>query len=657
MGNDYRQRSGLTMNEGFKKIELPKVFGKLKMKSVKKNRKPFFRYIGLVGGILLVLLIIVGINIFIPGKDIFSSGQETAIVAREVYQAAKNQDIETARSKIKHLQTKLKKLETNVYRLNWAGILPMIGRYQKDMQHLVRATISAVEAADLAIETLIPYSDLLGLKGKATFVSGSADDRIKTAVETLDKIIPNLDSIAVKINSSEKELNQINFDRYPNNIGNMSVKSRLVNIKFIFSEAASLFVEAQPLLKKIPALLGNKDPKRYLILFQNDAELRATGGFITAYAVFKIDKGKMMVENADDIYKLDQAKRKKFPAPESILKYHKNVNNLELRDSNLSPDFYISMTEFKRLLQESIPDFPKFDGIIAIDTHVLVSAIKILGEFNVYGKNFTAENDSRCDCPKAIYELEDYSTRPVAYLRDERKDIIGVLMYQIMQRSLGVSPSQYWGRLSQMFLEEARQKHILFYFSDSDAQKGIEAINFGGRIREAEGDYLHINNVNFAGAKSNLFVKHTTKQEISTASDGTITKSITISYKNPSKASNCNLEAGQLCLNGILRNWLRIYVPKGSTLVEFIGSEKDTRTYEELGKTVFEGFLTVKPEGFTEIKLKYLLPFRQSKSSPYKLTIQKQPGTDDHQYIISVNGKEMEKHVLLEDSEFPKYGN
>ena len=63
--------------------------------------------------------------------------------------------------------------------------------------------------------------------------------------------------------------------------------------------------------------------------------------------------------------------------------------------------------------------------------------------------------------------------------------------------------------------------------------------------------------------------------EVNTEPDGSIVNTLTISYKNPSPASNCNLEAGQLCLNGILRNWVRIYVPTGSTLLEFTGSEKD----------------------------------------------------------------------------------
>ena len=58
-----------------------------------------------------------------------------------------------------------------------------------------------------------------------------------------------------------------------------------------------------------------------------------------------------------------------------------------------------------------------------------------------------------------------------------------------------------------MFISEVQQKHILFYFKETEAQKGIESLNFGGRIKDFDGDYLHVNNVNFAGAKSNLYIQ------------------------------------------------------------------------------------------------------------------------------------------------------
>ena len=45
----------------------------------------------------------------------------------------------------------------------------------------------------------------------------------------------------------------------------------------------------------------------------------------------------------------------------------------------------------------------KIDGIIALDTHVLVEALKILGPETIGGRVFSADIDKRCDCPRAVY--------------------------------------------------------------------------------------------------------------------------------------------------------------------------------------------------------------------------------------------------------------
>lgn len=652
MGNDLWKRRRINhMGNGFQKI----TFNDTQLNPlIRDSGRKTPHVLRIAFGIFLaffVIVIVITAAAFFPLRDLYLSLQKTARVTSSAYTAAKQQDIEATQAKLQEVGDNLSIVKQHVERLSFLQYVPILGAYEKDALHLVAASIAGVEAGKITVNTLIPYQDLLGLKGKSSFVSGSADERIATAVETLDKIVPNVDKIAEKIAIAEKELDAVDFDRYPEKIGNTIVRSRLATTKELFNSTASLFLDAQPLLKRIPDLLGIKDTRRYLVLFQNDAEARATGGFITGYGIFKIEKGKIQVEKSDDIYKLDASKKKKYPAPSPILKYHLNVSNLELRDSNLSPDFVLSMQEFEKMVKDSVPDFPEFNGIIAMDTHVLVATVKILGDFNILGRTFSAEIDKRCDCPKVIYELEDYATRPVAYVREERKDIIGLLLYQIMQRALGVSPSQYWGRLAQTFLEEAQQKHILFYLHDTDAQIGMDKLNLSGHILPYDGDYLLINDVNFAGAKSNLFVKQFVKQEIKKESDGSVTTTLTLDYKNPAAASNCNLEAGQLCLNGILRNWLRVYVPKGSILSEFTGSEKDTLTYDESDKTVFEGFMTVKPQGSAQVKVRYKVPAQYTKETPYKLLIQKQPRLNDSEYTVIVNGKEVQKGLLLKDKE------
>jgi hypothetical protein len=257
---------------------------------------------------IFLFIAVASLILFFPAKNLYFSFQKLGKTALEAYTAAKNQDIGQTQEKLKELKSNIDSVEKDLSKFSFIKYLPLVGVYEKDAEHMVKAGKAAVEAADIAVNTLVPYADLLGLKGKSTFVSGTADDRIKMAIETLDKMTPKLEEVAEKINIVGQELDQVDPKRYPEKIRTFTVRSKLQTVKDLFSQTAKLFVDAQPLLRKFPELMGTQKPKTYLILFQNDAELRATGGFITAYGLFKVEKGKMQVIKADDIYKLDEAK-------------------------------------------------------------------------------------------------------------------------------------------------------------------------------------------------------------------------------------------------------------------------------------------------------------------------------------------------------------
>lgn len=642
----------------FEKLEIKNVQGvEQKTKSVGKFSFSFpklrFKFTKKTGVILslLILVLTLGVLVGIPARQIYKDANIARDHLQITYGDIKKQDLVRAKKSLEDSNKKLIALSGSVNKLNWFGSIPVVGAYQKDLKSVVNAGIAGVEAGQIAVQAIEPYADLLGLEEGTSFVNKSTEDRLQTAITTIDKLSPSLEKIAVKLKVVRDEIETIDPDRYPEKVKDQEVRSKIVNAKNQIDELADLFIDARPFLTALPSLFGVEDEKTYLFLFQNDKELRPTGGFITAYAYFRMHKGKIEVIRSDDIYNLDNARRKKVPAPEEILKYHKNVYELTLRDSNLSPDFKVSMLQFEELYDD-VSGKLDIDGIFALDTQMLVEAMKILGPINAYGTTFTTEPDKRCGgCPQVVYELEDYADARVGYVRNNRKDIIGVLMSQIMQKALGVSPGQYWGKLFQMTLNEVGEKHFIAYFHDKDAQDGAEALNFAGRIKKFNGDYLHINDTNFAGAKSNMFTNHNVDQEIDIAKDGTVTKTLTLNYKNTAPGSpGCNLERGGLCLNGLLRNWLRVYVPEGSELMDFKGSEMDPVEKNELGKTVFEGFFTVRPEGQAQIKISYKLPFKVD-SKEYKMLIQKQPGTEGHEYTVNINGKRVDEFELLTDKE------
>lgn len=648
--------------EGFNKIDLDSPVNNIETKTNSMNKLKKRKTLRTVL-VLLIALAAVGIlssfTIVKSALVVVGGIQKTADQVKITVDAVKKQDIELASSELDKTKKELTQVQKDLKRLSILKLVPFINLYYNDADHLIKAGFYGLDAAEVLVKAVEPYADILGLKGQGSFVGGTASQRIETAVKTMGKITPHIDEIVKHASLMKEELDYVNPSRYPLNIRGQDVRKDLELAKQLTGEGVRFVNEASPLIKILPSLLGEPKEKRYLILFQNDKELRATGGFITAYAIFRIDKGVIHVDKSSDIYNLDNTIFGKPKAPEPIANYLPNVSVLHLRDSNLSPDFVKSMETFNSLYNR-VPSKVDVDGIIALDTNVLVSTIKILDDqVYVSGIKFTTEQDKRCDCAQVIYALESLISTPKSLdlrvtslqaAQAQRKDIIGALLYAIMDKALKSSPKLYWGPLFQDFLKQIEEKHVMFYIYNVDAQKGIESLNAAGRIKDFEGDYLHINETNFGGAKSNLFVKESIRNEFEIEKDGTIKKIVTINYKNPYPPSDCNLERGNLCLNAVLRNWARIYVPKGSKLIDSTGSEVKIKTYEELGKTVFEGFLTVRPKGAATFKISYDLPFKVgSDILPY--LIQKQPGTYDNEYTIVVNGRESEKFPFTTDKE------
>lgn len=613
----------------------------------KKPTKGIFIFLG-----VLVLLFVISIfAIFIPAQKTYSSAMMTYKDGKAAWAALKKQNIELASQGLIKTKKDLEVTQKDLNQLSYLKYVPILSWYYNDADHLVKAGFQGIQASLVLVDSLKPYADVLGLKGTGSFVMGSAEQRIQTAVMTMGKITPRIDDVVGSLVTAKKEIDAVNPNHYPTILGGGKIQTQLATLRTVTDQGVTFVEQARPLIKVLPSLLGESKEKKFLVLFQNDKELRPTGGFITAYSIFRIDRGIIHIDRSGDIYDLDNAMRITTKAPDPILKYLPKVTKFNIRDSNISPDFVESMKIFNSLYK-NVSGKTDVDGIIALDTSILVSTIKILdNEVWAGGIEFKADIDKRCNCPQVIYKLEDTISRPVNYVKEGRKDLLGLLLYSLMEKSLKSSPKLYWGPLIQGLVTETNQKHVLFYLYDQDAQSGLEALNAAGRIKNFEGDYLHINDANMGGAKANLYVKESVVQDIGIESDGTITKTITVSYKNPFPPSDCNLERGGLCLNATLRDWVRFYVPKGSQLISSQGSEVKVTTYEELGKTVFEGFFTVRPLGSAVYTIKYRLPFKLASGSKLPLLMQKQPGTYDNEYTIKVNGRETNKFPLLTDTE------
>ncbi|MCH7641611.1 DUF4012 domain-containing protein [Patescibacteria group bacterium] len=623
------------------------------------KRKKVLKIIGGLGILLFIGAGVVGFFFYRIYKHAIA-GQNSA---QSLVAAAESQNLDQIKSELENTKNSLSELNDSYKSITWMRVVPFIGLYVSDGQHALNAAGYGIEAAEIMIDTVEPYADIIGFTNdskEAESAEETTQDRIDFVIKTIPDIIPKADDLAQKVAAVQAEIEEIDSARYPEKIRDFQVRSKIQKGKEMVELGAQLITNGKPLLEAAPYLLGTEEARTYLVIFQNDKELRPTGGFITAYSIAKVEKGKFEPVSSNDIYNLDNLYFPTTPAPDPIIDYLRGPyvisKNLRLRDINWSPDFSESMELFvKEVETVGVTDI---DGIIAVDTQLLVNLLEVLGPIGVPGfGDFSTEIIPECNCPQVIYELESFADveGPVVWSQDEpgkiifappnidnRKKIIGPLMNSILANALG-QPKDKLPDLFGAAFKSLLEKHVLFYILEEDAQRAVEEFGIGGVMdRDYEGDYLHINDANLGGRKSNLYVTQEVSQEIEIAKDGSVEKVVTITYKNPEKFDGW--------LNSVLPNWVRIYVPKGSELISFDGVEDSPDPYEEFNKTVFAGFFELRPEGIAKVKVRYKLPFKVG-DDEYKLLVQKQPGTDAPLYSILIDKLE-DEFFLRTDKEF-----
>ena len=459
-------------------------------------------------------------------------------------------------------------------------------------------------------------------------------------VSIMPEVAGQLDGVIEKVAKIGKEFESINTSKYPEKIRGIEVRSNLEFIKNTLSKSNEFGPDIKAALSLFPKLLAVGTPeKRYMIIMQNDKEIRPTGGFMTNYATFKINNGLLQSDfSSKDMYSIDLAldaidATYDFPDPPAAYTKYLLVERWYARDMNASPDFITSMDQFMKfytLAGRLNPyEIKPVDGIIAIDTQVVKELLEVTGPATVNGVTYTSEN--------VVLELEKIASLE---LREQlnRKKVLGDLM-EAMLINVFEADKNLWPKMIDKAFNLANRKHVLVYMFNPEAQVLIEKYNFAGRVLDkSDGDYSMIVSTNLGGDKTNWFThKKVTHTLVKENNKWVRTVKIDYTYTQPSDEFSPFVKR--------FKDWVRVYAPIGSSFISVEGSEDGTTTDQERNRTYFTGYVELGPNESKTMTFKYVLPDSAVSNGNYTLTIQKQPGIDSETHVVIVNGKTHE--VLL----------
>ncbi|MFO7669353.1 MAG: DUF4012 domain-containing protein, partial [Bacteroidales bacterium] len=135
-------------------------------------------------------------------------------------------------------------------------------------------------------------------------------------------------------------------------------------------------------LPQAGTVLGMEGPRRYLIIGQNNFELRATGGFMGSLGIATVDQGRIVDLDYRRSYDWDNPRREKVQPPLAYVRYMR-FGAWFIRDANFSPDFPTAAQTIQMFWQ--LDGHPPVDGIVALDLYALQALLTAIGPVTVPG--------------------------------------------------------------------------------------------------------------------------------------------------------------------------------------------------------------------------------------------------------------------------------
>ncbi|GAA4982389.1 DUF4012 domain-containing protein [Kineococcus glutinatus] len=463
------------------------------------------RAVGLALGALVVLLLAEGAAVAVSGVRAGQALQRVADAAPRLVADVRGQRFAEARPEelaaLADSRTAARATNQLPYRL--AEHVPWVG----DQLRAVRAAATAAALLAEPVPDALPLAEEV-LSGEVV----SADERID--VTTVRRLVPLVQDLARRADIASAQLQAARGGSLAEPLA-----SRLDPVAEQLAGAVPLLRTAADVAPQLPAMLGDPEPRTYLVAFTNPSEIRTTQGIVGAYAVLRLNAGQISLERTgtdDDLY---DARADPAVLGEEFLALHGRkaalVQNLtvgaEAADAGrLTSDLWVDAGGER-------PDAVVFIDPVGLADLLAGHAPLDLGPFGQV----------------PVERLPDVLLRE-AYVRFDqntagRKLFLATASAAAFQAVLsdGLAESSLRGGAL-----AAREGHLAVWSSHEEEQRAIVAAGLAGDLGEQR-PWARIGLTNAAASKLNYWMQPVVELSAPCAATGTARSSLTLTLTNP----------------------------------------------------------------------------------------------------------------------------
>jgi hypothetical protein len=226
-----------------------------------------------------------------------------------------------------------------------------------------------------------------------------------------------------------------------------------------------------------------------------------------------------------------------------------------------------------------------------------------------------------------------------------RKDFMNHSIRAAMKKLLSDPSKVPWLDLLTLLEDLFAQRHVQLYARDPAVQDFLQRHGWDGAMIEAEGDYLLCVDSNVGYNKVNSNVDQTISYTVDIDEAGNARAQLAIHYVNHSEGQPgpCNkfeqyVPTYEALAHGCYWDYVRVYVPSGTELIEAQGGDETVDVFSELDRTVFAAYFVLRPGEERALRFAYDLPSRMVRDGVYQLDVQKQAGTRAVPLQVAISG-------------------
>ena len=517
----------------------------------------------------------------------------------------------------------------------YLGWLPEVGPLMVVAPQLLEMADAGTAAAAYALRGLKPALVLIQSDAVGT-------DQIAKLVQIIDDAEPDL----IQTNIELERFNAARAD-----LGDTAVLPwRVQELLSMVDKYMPLAQDGLKAAQVLPEMMGLTGPRRYLILAQNDEEIRPTGGFISGVGELEVENGRITNLSFQDAYNVDDWENKPYAFPPQPLYDFMLLELFLFRDANFWPDFPTSAETAMDLYSYGL-DVPPLDGAIAIDQRFLQLLVDAIGQVHIADDDLTINSQNVIEAMRSSWNYGEDETFKEWY--PDRKQFIGVFAAAIMNQLFTDFTSIDPVRLGHNMNEALDTKHLQIYMRDPVVATVLEELDWDGRVRDETGqDLLLVVDTNVGYSKANSLVDNSLTYRVDLNNHQA---DLSLHYQHNGRPREEACLQGDLdyranityqtLIDQCLWNYLRIYAPAGSTLISGTAhtvpgtslmrgedwNQPVGTIVDPTGLTVFTNFFMLPWGQSLDSHYSYQLPtdvFQESDDvQQYQLTVYKQAGT------------------------------